>query len=57
MGKQVEYPADLKLKAVKMYLEGTHGRISKSSRNVWNERYEMFAKMGKTISRKWRTIL
>lgn len=39
MGKTTEYPAELKIKAVKMYLEGTHGRVSKSSRNVWNERY------------------
>ena len=39
MGKTIEYPAELKLKAVNMYIEGNHGRISKSSRNVWNERY------------------
>ena len=31
MGKTVEYPADFKLNAVKMYLEGTHGRLPKSS--------------------------
>lgn len=31
MGKTVEYPADFKLNAVKTYLEGTHGRLSKSS--------------------------
>lgn len=43
MGKTVEYPADFKLKAIKTYLEGNHGRISKSIRNVWNERYKMFA--------------
>lgn len=31
MGKTVEYPVDLKLKAIKMYLEGNHGRLSKNS--------------------------
>ena len=30
MGKTVEYPADFKLKAIKTYLEGNHGRLSKS---------------------------
>lgn len=30
MGKTVEYPADFKLKAIKTYLEGSHGRLSKS---------------------------
>lgn len=49
MGKTIEYPADFKLKAVKTYLKGNHGRISKSSRNVWNVRYEKFEKMGKAI--------
>lgn len=39
MGKTVEYPAEFKLKAIKTYLEGNHGRVSKSSRNVWYERY------------------
>lgn len=39
MGKTIEYPAEFKLKAIKTYLEGIHGRLSKSSRNVWNERY------------------
>lgn len=39
MGKTIEYPANFKLNAVKTYLEGNHGRLSKSSRNVWNERY------------------
>ena len=37
MGKTVEYPAEFKLKALKTYLDGNHGRIQKSSRNVWNE--------------------
>ena len=46
MGKNTEYPAEFKLKAIEMYLEGNHGRISKSSRNVWNERYKVFKKMG-----------
>ena len=49
MGKTTEYPAELKIKAIKMYLSGAHSRLSKSSRNVWNERYQMFKKMGKTI--------
>ena len=49
MGKTVEYPAELKLKAIKTYLEGSHGRVSKSSRNIWNERYTSFKKMGKAI--------
>ena len=49
MGKATEYPAELKLKAIKMYIEGTHGRVSKSSRNVWDERYKMPKKMGKTV--------
>lgn len=49
MGKTVEYPAEFKLNAIKTYLEGTHGRISKNSRNVWNERYSLFKKMGKAI--------
>lgn len=30
MGKTVEYPADFKLNAVKTYLAGNHGRLSKS---------------------------
>ena len=50
MGKTVEYPAEFKLKAVKTYLESNHGRVSKSGRNVWNERYTSFKKVGKTIS-------
>lgn len=37
MGKTIEYPAEFKLNAIKIYLEGNHGRISKSSQNVWNE--------------------
>lgn len=49
MGKTVEYPAEFKIKAVKTYLEGNQGRISKSSRNLWYERYEMFKKVGKTV--------
>jgi len=49
MGKTTEYPADFKLKAIQSYLEGNHGRISKSGRNIWNERYKMFKEMGKTV--------
>lgn len=56
MGKTVEYPAEFKIKAVKTYLEGNHGRVSKSSRNVWDERYASFKKMGKAISRLWRRV-
>lgn len=35
MGKTVEYPAEFKLNAIKTYLSGNHGRLPKSSRNVW----------------------
>lgn len=34
MGKTIEYPAEFKLKAIKTYLKGDHGRIQKSGRNV-----------------------
>lgn len=31
MGKTVEYPAEFKIRAIKTYLKGNHGRLSKSS--------------------------
>ena len=56
MGKTVEYAGEFKIKAIETYLKGNHGRIPKSSRNVWNDRHKMFKKMGKTIWRKRKTI-
>lgn len=31
MVKTVEYPAEFKIRAIKTYLKGNHGRLSKSS--------------------------
>jgi|AGTN01.2.fsa_nt_gi hypothetical protein len=36
-GKTVEYPKEFKMKAVKAYLSGNHGRLYKGSTDVWYE--------------------
>jgi hypothetical protein len=39
MGKTIEYPKEFKIKAIKTYLSGDHGRLYKSGKYVWNDRY------------------
>ena len=45
MGKTVEYPAEFKLKAIKMYLEGSHGGYQKVA--------EIFGMKDTRCLRKW----
>ena len=45
MGKTVEYPAEFKLKAIKMYLDGAHGGYGKVS--------EIFGMKDTRNLRKW----